>query len=285
MKWWAIYTNLPIDVIVRLTHPRSGHSLDQKTFLAPSADKQTHNYDIECSNHHPSLSTLRPKGLGRWKMKSWAIYTNFTVDIVVRLTHPPSADSQGQEMFLAPSAHKPTSNYDIECSNHHPALSTLRPKGLSHSKMKMWAIQTKLTADNIIRLPHPRSGSSHNQDTSLAPSTDKPTRNYDIECSNHHPSLSTQRPKRLSTRKMKWWAIHTKLPMDVIVRLPHPPSGDSQDKETFPAPSIDKETHNYEREYSNYHPSLWTLRAKGLGHIYKFTSGCKSQTNPSSEWK
>ena len=28
------------------------------TFLAPSADKQTHNYDTECSNLHPSLSTL-----------------------------------------------------------------------------------------------------------------------------------------------------------------------------------------------------------------------------------
>ena len=28
------------------------------TFLAPSADKQTRNYDTECSNYHPSLSTL-----------------------------------------------------------------------------------------------------------------------------------------------------------------------------------------------------------------------------------
>ena len=54
-----IYTNLPVDVIVRLPHPRSGDSQGRETFLAPSAEKQTHNCDIEYSNHHPSLSTLR----------------------------------------------------------------------------------------------------------------------------------------------------------------------------------------------------------------------------------
>ena len=58
---YYIYTDLPVKVIVRLPHSRSGDSQGQKTFLAPSADKQTRNYDIECSNHHPSLSTLRPK--------------------------------------------------------------------------------------------------------------------------------------------------------------------------------------------------------------------------------
>ena len=35
-------------------------------------------------------------------------------------------------------------NYDMECTNHHPSLSTLRPKWLSHSKMKWWAIYTNL---------------------------------------------------------------------------------------------------------------------------------------------
>ena len=58
-----IYANLPVNAIVRLPHPRRGDSQDQETFLAPSADKQTRNYDTEGSNHHPSLSTLRPKGL------------------------------------------------------------------------------------------------------------------------------------------------------------------------------------------------------------------------------
>ena len=38
-----IYTNLPVDVIVRLPHPRSGDGQVQETFLAPSADKQTRN--------------------------------------------------------------------------------------------------------------------------------------------------------------------------------------------------------------------------------------------------
>ena len=39
-----IYINLPDNIIVRLPHPRSGHSQGQETFLAPSADKQTSNY-------------------------------------------------------------------------------------------------------------------------------------------------------------------------------------------------------------------------------------------------
>ena len=63
-----VYTNLPVDVIIRLPHPQSGHSQGQESFLLPSADKQTCDYDIECSNHHSSLSTLRPKGLSRSKM-------------------------------------------------------------------------------------------------------------------------------------------------------------------------------------------------------------------------
>ena len=40
--------------------------------------------------------------------------------VIVRLTHPRSGDSQGQEKFLAPSANKQTRNYDTECSNQHP---------------------------------------------------------------------------------------------------------------------------------------------------------------------
>ena len=49
--------NLPVNTIVRLPHPRSRDSQGQETFLARSADKQTRNYDTECSNHYPSLST------------------------------------------------------------------------------------------------------------------------------------------------------------------------------------------------------------------------------------
>ena len=51
-----IYKNLPRNVRVRLPHTRSGESHGQETFLAPSADKQIHRYDTECSNHHPSQS-------------------------------------------------------------------------------------------------------------------------------------------------------------------------------------------------------------------------------------
>ena len=34
------------------------------------------------------------------------IYTNLPVNVIVRLLHPLSRDSQGQEKFLAPSADK-----------------------------------------------------------------------------------------------------------------------------------------------------------------------------------
>ena len=39
-----IYTNLPVNVIARLPHPRSRDSQGQETFLAPSADNQTRIY-------------------------------------------------------------------------------------------------------------------------------------------------------------------------------------------------------------------------------------------------
>ena len=58
-----------MDVRVRLPDPQSGDFQSQETFLAPFADKQTCNYDTECSNHHPLLSTPRLKGLSRSKMK------------------------------------------------------------------------------------------------------------------------------------------------------------------------------------------------------------------------
>ena len=83
MKWSAMYTNLPVNVTVSLPHPRSGDSQGQETFLAISADKQTCNYDTECSNHHPPyLSTLRSKGLSRSKIKCWAICTNLAVNVM-----------------------------------------------------------------------------------------------------------------------------------------------------------------------------------------------------------
>ena len=64
-----IYANLPVNVIVKLLLPWSGDSQGQEVFLAPSADKQTRNYDTECSDHHLPLSILRSKGLSRSKMK------------------------------------------------------------------------------------------------------------------------------------------------------------------------------------------------------------------------
>ena len=107
------------------------------------------------------------------------LYINLPVSDIVRLPHPPSGNTQGQETFLAPSADKQTCNYGTECSNHHLSPSTLRSKGLSRSKMKWWAIYTNLPVSDIVGLPHPRSGDSQGQETFLAPSSDKQTRNYD----------------------------------------------------------------------------------------------------------
>ena len=64
-----IYANLPVNVIVKLPHPRSGDSQSQEMFLALSDDKQTRNYDTECSNHNLLLPVLRSKRLSCSKMK------------------------------------------------------------------------------------------------------------------------------------------------------------------------------------------------------------------------
>ena len=80
------------------------------------------------------------------------------MDVIVRLRHPRSGDSQGQKTFLAPSADNQARNHHLECSNHHPTLSTLRSKGSSHSKMKCCAIHKNLQLDVIVRLPHRRNG-------------------------------------------------------------------------------------------------------------------------------
>ena len=58
-------TNLPVNAIVRLPHPRGGDSQDQKTFLAPSADKQSRNYDtrvLKPSSHpiNPNVKGIEP---------------------------------------------------------------------------------------------------------------------------------------------------------------------------------------------------------------------------------
>ena len=62
MKWSAIYTNLAVNGIVRLPHPQSRDSQGQETFLAPSADKETRNYNTRVLQP-PSLP-INPKVKG-----------------------------------------------------------------------------------------------------------------------------------------------------------------------------------------------------------------------------
>ena len=66
-------------------HPQTGDSQDQEMVLAPSSDKQTRNYDTECSNHYPSLSILRSKGLNRSKMKYIFVYLCLLTPLLITL--------------------------------------------------------------------------------------------------------------------------------------------------------------------------------------------------------
>ena len=54
------------------------------------------------------------------------IYTNLPVKAIVRLRHPRSGDSQGQEIFLAPSADNQTRNYDTRVLK--PSSFPINPK-------------------------------------------------------------------------------------------------------------------------------------------------------------
>ena len=167
-------------------------------------------------------------------------------------------------MVLASSADNQTRNYNTECLNHHPSLSTPRSKGLSHNKMKWWATYTNLPVNAIVRLPHLRTGGRYGQKMVLATSANNQIRNYNTECSNHHPSLSTPRSKGLSRSKMKWWSIYTNLPVNAVVRLPDRQSGDRQGQKIFLAPSADKQTCNYEKRVLKP-PSLFiSPKVKGV---------------------
>ena len=104
----------------------------------------------------------------------------------------------------------------------------------------IYAIYTNVLVNAIVRLPYPQSNDSQGKEMFLASSADNKTRNYDADCSNHYSSLSTLKSKGLSCSKMKWWAIHTNLPVNAkIVRLSHPRSRDGQSRETVLAPSAD----------------------------------------------
>ena len=63
----------------------------------------------------------------------------------------------------------------------------------------------------IVRLLHPQSADTQDQEMPLASSADRPTCSYGTEFSNHYPSISTLRSKELSRNKMKLWAIFTEI--------------------------------------------------------------------------
>ena len=148
----------------------------------PFSDKEIHNYDIEWSNHPPSLSTLRQKGFSCSMIKWWAIYTNLPVIVIVRPPQPQSRDIQGQKTFLETSGDKQIRNYDTEWSKKPPSLSALSSNWLSRSMIKYWAICTNLPVNVIFRLTHPLGGNSQDQERFLEFPVYEQTLNYNIEC-------------------------------------------------------------------------------------------------------
>lgn len=79
----------------------------------------------------------------------------------------------------------------------------------------------KLLVNATVRLTNPWSGGDQGQETFLSLFTNNTTRNYDAECSNHHPYLSGLRSKWPGRNKMKKWAMyaHTNLPVNAVFRL------------------------------------------------------------------
>ena len=59
IKNMVLFANLLKNTLVCLTHPQSVERQGQETLLAPSADKQTCNYFMECSHHHSFLISKR----------------------------------------------------------------------------------------------------------------------------------------------------------------------------------------------------------------------------------
>ena len=66
------------------------------------------------------------------------LHTNLPVNTIVRLPHLRSGNNQGSgndfSTFCALLTSKPAIMTQ-ECSSHHPSLSTLKSKELSHSRM------------------------------------------------------------------------------------------------------------------------------------------------------
>ena len=96
MKWWAVYTNVPVNAIVKLYHSWSGDRQDQQTFLTPSSNKLIRNYHKNFSNHHSFISTQRSKELSLRKMKWWIKYKYLPVNAILRLRHLSSREIQEQ---------------------------------------------------------------------------------------------------------------------------------------------------------------------------------------------
>ena len=98
-----IYPNLPRNGMVRLFHPQRRDRKDQETFLKPTADKPTHNFDTEFPNDHLSQS---PQGTITETYQDKIVSYNCILRVEIARVRKRSYDGK-------------TRNYDTEGSNHH----------------------------------------------------------------------------------------------------------------------------------------------------------------------
>ena len=84
-------------------------------------------------------------------------------------------------------------------------------------------------------------------------STDKKICNYDTQSTKTTISPTFHKALGFNCSKIKWWDIYLQTYQEISTRTV-PSLEQSQDQETFLAPATDKQTHNYETEYSDQLP-------------------------------
>ena len=132
-----MYTNLPVNAIVRLPHlyseKKPGSGIIFST-LGWSPKPQLWQRVVK-----PPPFPINPKIKGiepSQDRMAHHIYTSLLVNAIIRLVHPGRGDSQHQQSRLPQNVEKQTRSYS--------SLSTLRPKELICWKMKWWSIYAQI---------------------------------------------------------------------------------------------------------------------------------------------
>ena len=125
-----IYANLPRNSILRLPHPPSGDNQGYETFLAPSDDKLTRNYDKECYPFQLSQVTATEQ---YQEQTVSHINVNLPGNSIVRLPHPWSDRAKSRKRFQHPLLIRKLASVTQSAqtsilSNHHKTLRLNRTR-------------------------------------------------------------------------------------------------------------------------------------------------------------